>query len=81
MERKEIRGMLAYLSFAAEDQGDHDLAMLLAQVHCAILDDQVELLSEYMRDFAATDSYPTCRGVRTYEVNTPAVLLEQSQGA
>ncbi len=44
MEPKEIRSALADLSFAAEACGDDDLAMLLAQVHAAVLHDQVPSL-------------------------------------
>lgn len=81
MEHKEIRSTLAYLSFAAEDNGDHDLAMVLARVHIAILDDQIHLLNEYMRGFADADAYNSCRTGRADLANTTTLLKERERGA
>ena len=67
MTDKEIRRVLADLAFAAEDCGDDDLAMLLAQVHSAVLHDQVPSLCaqlttppapEYHREHVVTRPQP-----------------------
>ncbi len=81
MERKEIRGTLACLSFAAEHSGDHDLAMVLARVHIAVLDDQIHLLNEYMRGFGDAEAYDRCRSARTDRANTTTLLRERERGA
>lgn len=80
MERKEIRGQIAWLSFMAQATGDQELARLLAQVHNAILSDQVDRVYDGIRAVCDT-RHGIDRGTATDEQShAPEVLVERALG-
>ncbi len=80
MDRTRIRSTIASLWEAADEHGDTDLAIILARVHCALLRDQVHLLSAYMQGFGNTAPTITSRSERTHYSYTPELLMEQERG-
>lgn len=79
MDRTRIRSTVASLWAAADEQGDTDLAIVLARVHCALLRDQVRLLSAYMQGFSETTPTVINESARTRYSSVPA-LLERERG-
>ena len=78
MDRKEMRRVIACLTCTAEQQGDTELARLLAQVHTALLTDQVGLLAACFG--ARRAMAPPHRGTREQHAYEPMVLLERVVG-